>query len=365
MPARRIHPAEESMSRAGLTSAVAAVTILVAAWLITERAPSLAAGSGEVRPTTPIASSGPSVTIKVPQGADGGAIARQLERAGVVSGGGMFGTLAGLMGVQNELAAGEYEFSPGLPASELIQRLRKGIVVPTVTVTIPEGRRLEEVAALFERQGLTTAAEFQAAAAATDYPQAAAQNRPQGATLEGYLFPDTYFFTKKITAHDIVERLVTTFEERFDQELRTAAQAQNLTVHQVATLASIVEREAQVSEERGLIAAVFINRLKAGIPLQADPTVQYAIADPASVGKNGWWKRDLTLDDLKVNSPYSTYANMGLPPGPIASAGLASLRAVAHPAPVKYLYFVAKGDGSHAFAETLDEHNRNVQKYQR
>ena len=165
---------------------------------------------------------------------------------------------------------------------------------------------------------------------------------------------------------EVVERLLTTFEERFGADLRAAAQAQRLSVHQAVTLASIVEREAQVPDERPLIAAVFHNRLRAGMPLQADPTVQYALAaDPASVAKHGWWKRDLTVDDLTIKSPYSTYANPGLPPGPIASPGLAALRAVAHPAPVKHLYFVAKGDGSHAFADTLDEHNRNVQKYQR
>jgi UPF0755 protein len=306
-----------------------------------------------------------SVTIKVPQGANGNAIARRLERAGVV-GGGRFGAIAGLMGVQGELAAGDYEFTRGMPATDVIQRLRKGIVLPVVTVTIPEGRRLEEVAALLEKQGLTNAQEFISAAAASDYPQAFVQSRPPGSTLEGYLFPDTYFFAKGVTARQVVERLLATFDERFDRELRAAAERNNLTVHQAVTLASIVEREAQVPEERELIAAVFLNRLKAGIPLQADPTVQYAVAaDPASVGKYGWWKRDLTVDDLQIKSPYSTYANPGLPPGPISGVGLASLRAVAQPAAVRYLYFVAKGDGSHAFAETLEEHNRNVQKYQR
>lgn len=335
------------------------------AWVVSLRAPSLVASDSEVKVGEPVAVTGESVKLKVAEGANGDDIARQLEKAGIIAGGGRFGTLAGLMGVQGELAAGDYEFQKGLPAAEVIQRLRKGIVLPTLTVTIPEGRRLEEVAALLEKQGLTTAQDFIAAASATDYPMAFVQAKPPGSTLEGYLFPDTYFFVKNLTARQIVERLLSTFDERFNQELRAAAEQQNLTLHQAVTLASIVEREAQMPEERGLIAAVFLNRLKQGIPLQADPTVQYAIATPDSVSKDGWWKRDLTVDDLKTKSPYSTYANPGLPPGPIASAGLASLRAVANPAPVKYLYFVAKGDGSHAFAETLDEHNRNVQKYQR
>jgi UPF0755 protein len=352
------------MSR-NLVSIAVIVVVLGVAWAVSLRAPAIIGSDSEVKAGQPVEVTGESVKLKVEQGANGTDIARQLEKAGVISGGGRFGTLAGLMGVQGELAAGDYEFQKGLPAAEVIQRLRKGIVLPTLTVTIPEGRRLEEVAALFEKQGLTTAQEFMAAASAADYPLGFVQAKPPGSTLEGYLFPDTYFFVKNLNARQIVERLLTTFEERFNQELRAAAEQQNLTPHQAVTLASIVEREAQVAEERGLIAAVFLNRLKEGIPLQADPTVQYAIATPDSVSKDGWWKRDLTVDDLKTNSPYSTYANRGLPPGPIASAGLASLRAVANPAPVKYLYFVAKGDGSHAFAETLDEHNRNVQKFQR
>jgi UPF0755 protein len=203
------------------------------------------------------------------------------------------------------------------------------------------------------------------AVGATDYQEGVLQGRPAGASLEGYLFPDTYYFDPHVTSHDIIDRLLRTFDQRFSADLRDAAQKQNLTVHQAVTLASIVEREAQVPDERPLIAAVYLNRLRLGMPLQADPTVQYALAaDPQSVAKYGWWKRDLTLDDLHFKSPFNTYQNPGLPPGPIANPGLASIRAVANPANVKYLYFVAKGDGSHAFAETLDEHNRNVQKYQ-
>lgn len=353
------------MTRSGVIIGILAFVIAGAAWVASSRAPAIAARGGEVRERGPVPVAGDTVVIKVPTGANARAIARQMRQAGVISDEALFGTLAGLMGLQNKLAAGEYEFTRGMPATEVILRLRTGVFEPSVTVTIPEGRRLEEVADLFERLGLTTAADF-LQAAATDYPPPFAQNRPPGATLEGYLFPDTYFFSKKVTAHDIVERLLRTFDERFGPELRAAAQAQNLSLHEAVTLASIVEREAQVPEERPLIAAVFLNRLRAGIPLQADPTVQYALtADPASVEKHGWWKRDLTVDDLKIKSPYSTYANRGLPPGPIASPGLAALRAVAQPAPVKYLYFVSKGDGSHAFAETLEEHNRNVQKYQR
>ena len=137
-------------------------------------------------------------------------------------------------------------------------------------------------------------------------------------------------------------------------------------ISQVLTLARIAEREAQVLAERLIIASVFLNRLKQGMPLQADPTVQFAVAqDPASVAANGWWKRDLTVDDLKVDSPYNTYLHQGLPPGPICNPGRAAIDAVVHPAQTTFLYFVAKGDGTHAFASTLAEHNANVQKYQK
>jgi UPF0755 protein len=143
-------------------------------------------------------------------------------------------------------------------------------------------------------------------------------------------------------------------------------QANGLTLHEAVTLASIVEREAVQPDERPLIAGVFLNRLRLGMPLGADPTVQYALADdPQSVERFGFWKQGLTLEDLEVESPYNTYVNGGLPPGPIANPGLDSLEAVAYPAETSYLYFVAREDGSHVFAETLEEHLRNVEQYQR
>jgi UPF0755 protein len=147
---------------------------------------------------------------------------------------------------------------------------------------------------------------------------------------------------------------------------RVQLEGQSMSLFDVVTLASIVEREAAVPEERGIIASVFLNRLRLGIALQADPTVQYAVAsDPASVELYGWWKKELTLDDLKIDSPYNTYLYPGLPPGPIANPGLASIEAVVQPPATNFLFFVAKNDGTHVFAETLEEHLRNVEQYQR
>ena len=163
-----------------------------------------------------------------------------------------------------------------------------------------------------------------------------------------------------------MRRMLAAFDAQATPELRQAIQASGLSLHEAVTLASIVEREAVLPEERPIIASVFLNRLRLGMPLEADPTVQYALAsDPASVERFGFWKQGLTTEDLQVDSPYNTYVNGGLPPGPIANPGLASLEAVAHPAQTSYLYFVARNDGSHVFAETLEEHLRNVEKYQR
>jgi UPF0755 protein len=248
---------------------------------------------------------------------------------------------------------------------QVIGRLRLGIIMP-LTVTVPEGLRSEEVALVMERGGIVKAEDFRRALASEAYDFAFLAERPPGAGLEGYLFPATYGFSRGVPAEEVVRRMLAAFDAQVTPELRQAIQASGLTLHEAVTLASIVEREAVRPEERPLIAGVFLNRLRLGMPLGADPTVQYALAnDPASVERFGFWKQGLTTEDLQVDSPYNTYVNGGLPPGPIANPGLASLEAVAHPAQTSYLYFVARQDGSHVFAETLEEHLRNVEEYQR
>jgi len=159
--------------------------------------------------------------------------------------------------------------------------------------------------------------------------------------------------------------MVEQFERRFTPEMREKAQRLGMSIHQVVTLASIIEREAVIPSERPLMAGVFYNRLKDGMSLDADPTVQYALASasPESRKKYGWWKTSLTAEDLQIDSPYNSYRNPGLPPGPICNPGLASLEAALEPAATEDLYFVARPDGSHAFARTLEEHNENVARY--
>lgn len=352
------------MDRLSLAIVGALVLLAGATWVVSGRAADIAVGEDQM-PADAVTVSQEPVSVEVLQGESPSAIARKLESAGVIRSSEHFGVLAGLMGVEGNLRVGEYEMTRGMPTAVVIDRLRENLTVPQFVLTIPEGWRWEQVGEHLERRGIATAAEFREAVNATGYNAPFLAQRPAGATLEGYLFPDTYYFTVDATARDIVARLLTTFSQRFPPELQAQAANQGLNLHQAVTLASIVEREAQVAAERPLIASVYLNRIKEGMLLQADPTTQYALAaDPASVERYGWWKRDLTIDDLKIASPYNTYVSPGLPPAPIASPGLASLQAVAQPAQTDYLYFVAKPDGSHAFARTLEEHNRNVQQYQ-
>jgi UPF0755 protein len=211
------------------------------------------------------------------------------------------------------------------------------------------------MAKIFEAQGLGSAASFvQASKDAAPVHDV----DPAAADLEGYLFPETYALARKTDAPKLVKLMTAAFHRAFTPELRQAAAARNLTPRQAVTLASIVEKETAKPDERPLVAAVYTTRLRIGMPLQCDPTVIYGLA------KAGRYHGNIHKDDLAFDSPYNTYKYGGLPPGPIASPGKASLEAAVHPADADYLYFVSRNDGSHEFARTLDEHNRNVQKYQ-
>lgn len=299
------------------------------------------------------------VTITVEEGDSAQDIGKRLEEEGVIQSSRLFRVLAAFTGVEHDLVAGEYEFDRGMATMQVITRLHRGLTAPLV-VTIPEGLRKEEIADLLERKGIVSAQEFRDALSARVYDASFLDRLPSGAGLEGYLFPATYGFSRQVTGRDVVAEMLRAFDEQVVSAL-PAEDAIGLTVHQTVTLASIVEREAVVPAERPIIASVFLNRLQIGLPLQADPTVQYALGnDSASVEEFGYWKEGLTRADLAVDSPYNTYVTVGLPPGPIANPGLDSIQAVARPARTNYLFFVAQEDGSHVFAETLAEHIRNV-----
>lgn len=341
----------------------AAVAVALAAWQVAQ-SPGAALPAQTPPPAASLVSTEP-VTITVEEGEGAEAIASKLKRAGVIRSALLFRVLAALEGVENRLGAGEYRLQKGMAAAQVLDLLRQGVTALGF-VTIREGLRAEEVAALLEKAGVVPREEFLRAVAG-DYRAEFdfLADLPAEATVEGYLFPDTYNFPQDATAAAVVRQMLANFDRRFGPTLRREAAQAGLSLHQAVTLASIVEREAHLPSERPLIASVFLLRLALDMQLAADPTVQYALTnDPASVASHGYWKRDLTVEDLQVSSPYNTYRNLGLPPGPIANPGLASLTAVARPTPTSYLYFVAKPDGSHAFAETLEEHQQNAWRYQ-
>ncbi len=324
-------------------------------------------------PPTPIATpSTPAtepVSISVGENEAVQDIAEMLEEQGVIDSAIQFRVLAELLGYDRMLQAGEYEFDADMPALEAVYRMRRGIVSP-LFVTVVEGWRLEEIADALDEQGVISRQEFLEAAVAGDFDLDFAFLRRLGPAtpLEGYLFPATYFYRRDDSAEDVIQQMLETLDDKFTEDLRNQALDQGLTMHGVLTLASIIEREAKVSEERPIMAQVFLKRLRLGMPLEADPTVQYALADdPDSVARFGYWKAQLTGDDLELDSPYNTYRVSGLPPTPIAAPRLDSIMAVIEPADTNYLYFVATGDevGSHAFAETLEEHQANIEEYLR
>jgi UPF0755 protein len=231
------------------------------------------------------------------------------------------------------------------------------------SVTVREGLRAEETAEVLAAGTRLAAADLLAVMRSGRFGYAALNDKPAASGLEGYLFPDTYEIAATATPTQVVDLLLKTFDQRFGPALRQQAAASKQTVFQALIVASLVEREAQLASERPIIASVYLNRVAKGMALEADSTVQYALGyDPK--GKT-WW-RSLTLDDLRRDvGPYSTYLSRGLPPGPICSPGLDSIQAVLAPAKTEYLYYYAKGDGSHAFARTFEEHQQNMAKYGR
>jgi UPF0755 protein len=292
--------------------------------------------------------------VTVAPGASVAAIGRALVEAGVVRNLQVFRWAVWRSGAARRLQAGEYRFDRPASAREVVERLARGDVV-LWPVTFPEGLSVQEMAVRFEQAGLGSMAEFLEAARADGL---VADLDPEARDLEGYLFPDTYALPRGTPAARLVALMVARFREAFGPELRETARARGLSVRAVVTLASLIEKETARPEERALISAVYHNRLRAGMRLQCDPTVIYALL------RDGRYTGNLTREDLAVDSPYNTYRYPGLPPGPIAAPGRAALEAAVHPAPVDYLYFVSRNDGSHVFASTLAEHNRNVQRYQ-
>jgi UPF0755 protein len=292
--------------------------------------------------------------VEIPPGSSTATMGRRLADAGVVTNPEVFRAAVWMRGAGRRLQAGEYRFDRAMTPGEVVDRIVRGDVFLR-PVTFREGLTIRQMAAIFEEQGLGDRDDFLAAAAK---PEAIRDVDPAAPDLEGYLFPDTYALPRRTTAEQLVARMTARFEKALTPEVRKRAAARGLSVRQLVTLASLVEKETAKGEERPLVAAVYVNRLNIGMGLQCDPTVIYALE------RAGRYTGNLTRADLQFDSPYNTYRYAGLPPGPIAAPGRASLEAAASPADVPYIYFVSRNDGSHAFAATLDEHNHNVHRWQ-
>ena len=280
------------------------------------------------------------------------AIARHLHTEGVLTQVWVFRLWARLSGMDRHVKPGEYLFAEPLSPLALLTRLGQGQLVRR-TVTIPEGFSLVQIARLLEQRGFGPAESFVCLNAD---PEFLADWRLPANSLEGYLYPATYQFSVRDSAREILGRMIARFYVAWDLALERRAVELGLSLHEVVTLASIIEKETGQAAERPLIAAVIHNRLSRGIRLQCDPTVIYGI-------KN--FDGNLTRHHLQTPTPYNTYVIHGLPPGPIANPGLAALRAALYPANTDYLYFVARGDGTHHFSVSLAEHNRAVRRFQR
>jgi UPF0755 protein len=297
---------------------------------------------------------GPERFVDLPPGAGSRTIGERLVDGGVVRDAWTFRLALWQSGRGRHLKAGEYRFDRAMTPFEVIDKLTRGDVY-VVAVAFPEGLTIADMAAIFEAHGFGPGSAFIAAA---QDPSPIRHLDPTAANLEGYLFPETYSLSRHADAAALVRLMVAQFERVLTLELRQAVEPGQVSVHQLITLASIVEKETARSDERAMVAAVYGNRLRIGMPLQCDPTVIYALQ------RAGRYVGNIRRDDLAFDSPYNTYRYPGLPPGPIASPGRAALEAVLHPAAADFVYFVSRNDGSHAFARSLSDHNKNVQKFQ-
>lgn len=312
------------------------------------------------------------VPFTIEEGETATQVAERLQQMGIISDASLFRLYMRYNRIDQQLEAGDFELSYTMNMTQIAQALQNALV-REVTVTVPEGWRAEQVGDLLQEQGIMSFDAFMTAVRAGN-PVALGmgsydflEDRPAGASFEGYLFPDTYRIPARGNPTDLLTAMLNNFGEKLPTDLRASTAASGFSFAQIVTLASIVEREAVQADERPLIASVYRNRLSGfcdadvgGPYLQADPTVQYARGQPG----NWWWKPESIEEYQFVQSPYNTYLNPGLPPGPIASPGLSSLAAAVRPAETQYCFFVATGqDGRHVFARTYAEHQANVLLY--
>jgi UPF0755 protein len=305
------------------------------------------------------------VNFSVESGETASSIAQRLEEQGFISDEGLFKAYVRFHKLDANLEAGEHVLRRTMTMEEVASELLYA-QLREIQLTILPGWRIEQIAEMLAQETSINSEEFLliACTGMFDYPFLA--DRPSGSSLEGYLVADTYRLPANADATALIDRLLEDFDQRVTLQMRRDAEAQGLSVHELVTLASIVEREALLDEERPIVASVYLNRLDGELPeadgyLRADPTFQYARGYDLATGR--WWAPFQVEDVTSIDSPYNTFLHEGLPPGPICSPSLASLRAVIYPADTEYLYFYAVGDGSHAFAKTYEEHLENQALY--
>lgn len=290
--------------------------------------------------------------LEIPEGTTLRETARLLFQNGLITSVESFVVVGKLLAIERRIIPGEYAFHTQMLPLEIIKLIKSGRVVQ-YEITIPEGYTLAQISRVVEEKSLVRSEEFIRRATDPVFIQSLGYDAD---SLEGYLYPESYYFSKRVGSDGILRALVKRFEAVYTPEMEKRAGEIGMTRLEVVTLASIIEKETAVEEERPLVSAVFHNRIKKKIPLQSDPTVIYGLPH---------FNGNLTRKNLRARSPYNTYRVKGLPPGPIANPGKASLLAALNPASSDYLYFVSKNDGTHYFSRTLAEHNRAVQKYQK
>ncbi|UJF36416.1 endolytic transglycosylase MltG [Paenibacillus hexagrammi] len=312
----------------------------------------------------PLPTSEQEVRIVIPQGAGSKQIAGLLESTGIIKNSFMFTYYLKYKKEGSRFQAGEYSMKPGITIDQIIDKLNKGDVVKEemIRITIPEGYTIQQIAEKLGTQpGWSTEAFLAEVDKPGEFQSEAVSSLPDNPEikhrLEGYLFPETYEFKKGTTEQEFIERSLQELDKKLSSlpsDWKEKLTSRHLTMHQMLTIASLIEREVVVDEERALVSGVITNRLNQNMPLQIDATVQYLLDKP---------KERLLEKDLQIQSPYNTYLHPGLPPGPIASPSLASIKAALYPEDTKYLFYVTKKDGSqgHLFAETYEQHKKNIE----
>ncbi len=297
------------------------------------------------------------ITVKIKRGDNLRSVAQELENKQVIYNKSVFALTGRILGYQDEIIPGSYSFKNGVTNLEVLKKITDVNSVRYYTVTIPEGMNIRQIGRLLQRQIGLDSAKF---VGETYNDSLIALLGIEAENLEGFLFPDTYQFSLSQLGgneKEIIRIMVSEFRKKISAVMIEDMEKENLSLMDVVSMASIIEGETRYEPEKKTIAGVYYNRLKKRMKLEADPTVQYVIPDGP--------KQRLKYSDLKFPSPYNTYLNRGLPPGPINNPGLSSIMAAIYPEKHRYLYFVAKGDGSHRFAETYVEHKKNIQEYRK